>query len=212
MFHKLFDKVVVINLDRSEGRLRSISSQCHSIGTHFERVSAIDGSNSNVVKSTFTTTEFNKYWDGWNLGANGLVHTTISIIEKAKKDKLDNILILEDDIIFRNNSYENVKNAFNELPKDWELFHLNLHHLDSPIPIGTYLARCSSGWSCQAYAVRSSVFDLYLEWLRLHDRPIDSITKDVIHRRGNSYCCIPKIIDTIPNVSTIRDRFINYGY
>ena len=59
--------------------------------------------------------------------------------------------------------------------------------------------------------INKNVYDEYLEWLELVDRPIDSITSCVIHPRGKSYAPISDLIVTIPNYSTIRDMEINYG-
>ena len=73
------------------------------------------------------------------------------------------------------------------------------------------LLQLTCAWSCQIYAINESIYDEYLEWLELVDRPIDSITSNIFHPRGNSYAPMMPLIDTLPNFSTIRNMNIDYG-
>lgn len=208
MLHKLVDKVYAINLKSSEDRRNNIYAQCHSIGTHFELVEAVNGREENV---DWVKNHWNSKYDGWTQGAAGLVYTTIKIIKEAKKKKYKSIIILEDDIVFKHNVYRIVKSLFRSLPEDWELFHLtHQNYIGVPDRYRNFF-RLSGSWSCQAYAINENVYDEYLEWLELVDRPIDSITSGVIHPKGNSYSPLINLIETIPNYSTIRDMQINYG-
>jgi hypothetical protein len=207
MLQKLVDNIYVISLKSSEGRRKNILEQCHSIGTHFEMVDAIDGRKENV---DWVQNEYNKGYDGWTQGAAGLVHTTIGIIKDAKKKGYDSIMIMEDDIVFKPGVYDDAKKAFSSLPKRWELLHLAAQHY-RPASRSGGLMLCTGAWSCQIYAINSSIFDEYLEWLELIDRPIDSITSNVFHPRGNSFSSRRDLIRTIPNFSTIRDMKMNYG-
>ena len=209
MFHKLVDKVYAINLPSSEDRRSNIYHQCHKIGTHFELVEAIDGREKDVY---WVHNDWNSRYDGWTQGAAGLVHTTIKIIKDAKAKKYKSIIIMEDDIVFKHNAYKESKKLFIQVPKDWELFHFAHQNYSSELleRLGD-LRILKSSWSCQMYAIKESIYDEYLEWLELVDRPIDSITSQVFHPKGNSYSPIQPLIETIPNYSTIRDMQINYG-
>ena len=208
MFHKLVDKVYAINLKSSEDRRANILQQCHKIGTHFELIEAIDGREENVK---WVENEWNSCEDGWTQGAAGLVYTTINIIKDAKEKGYKSIMIMEDDIIFKFNAYKEGKTLFNELPEDWELFHLASQNFKKqPRRFGD-LIRLTGAWSCQIYMIHERIYDEYLEWLELVDRPIDSITSGIIHPRGKSYAPAHDLIRTIPNYSTIRDKEINYG-
>ena len=59
--------------------------------------------------------------------------------------------------------------------------------------------------------ISERIYDEYLEWLELVDRPIDSITSRIIHPKGKSYASITDLITTVPNYSTIRGAMMNYG-
>jgi GR25 family glycosyltransferase involved in LPS biosynthesis len=209
MFHKLVDKVYAINLKSSEDRRNNIYTQCHKIGTHFKLVQAIDGREENVH---WVCNEWNSRYDGWTQGAAGLVHTTMGIIKEAKAKNYKSIMIMEDDIVFVPNAYSKAKRLFKMLPENWELFHLASQNYSSKQPrrFGD-LIQLTSAWSCQIYIINENVYDEYLEWLELVDRPIDSITSQAIHPKGNSYAPVSDLIVTIPNYSTIRDMEINYG-
>lgn len=209
MLQKLVDKVYVINLKSSKDRRDSIYNECHKIGTHFKLVEAIDGREENVK---WVKNKWNSRYDGWTQGAAGLVHTTIGIIEEAKAKKHKSIMIIEDDVIFKKDVYKKAKKYFSLLPKDWEFLHL-AHQNYSKNMLGRIgpLQILESSWSCQIYAINENVYDEYLEWLELIDRPIDSITSQIFHPRGKSYGPIIDLIETVPNYSTIRDMEINYG-
>jgi hypothetical protein len=208
MFQNLVDKVYAINLKSSKDRRNNIMRQCHSIGTHFKMIEAIDGRAENVY---WVKNEWNSKYDGWTQGAAGLVYTTIKIIEDAKSNGYKSIMIMEDDIIFKYNAYKEAKILFECLPDNWEFFHLaSQNYSFTPKRIGN-LHKLTGSWSCQIYMISERVYDEYLDWLKLVDRPIDSITSGVFHPRGNSYAPIVDLIKTIPNYSTIRDMEINYG-
>lgn len=207
MFQNIVDKVYAINLKSSKDRRQNIITQCHSIGTHFEIVDAIDGRKEDV---SWVQNEYNSKYDGWTQGAAGLVYTTINIIKDAKKKGYKTIMIMEDDIVFRPGAYKEAKKLLSGLPSDWEILHLAAQHFKAPKRMGNLL-KCAGAWSCQIYMLNENMFDEYLEWLELVDRPIDSITSQVFHPKGNSYSPIGDLIETIPNWSTIREMNMNYG-
>lgn len=207
MFHKLVDNVYVINLESSPERRESIGVQCHSIGTIFEYVKAVDGRKENV---DYVVNDINSKYEGWTQGAAGLVYTTMNIIRDAKAKGYKSIMIMEDDIVFRRDAYKQIKNCFDLLPDDWELFHCAYQNVSRPRIMGRLL-QLTGAWSCQIYAINESIYDEYLEWLSLVDRPIDSITSNIFHKRGKSFAPLNPVIDTLPNWSTIREVNINYG-
>tara|TARA_R110001592_G_scaffold86057_1_gene254128 strand:- start:4497 stop:5651 length:1155 start_codon:yes stop_codon:yes gene_type:complete len=208
MFHKLVDKVYAINLPSSKDRRANILHQCRGVGTHFEIVDAIDGRKDNV---DWVENEVNSHEDGWTQGAAGLVHTTKNIIKDAKEKGYKSIMIMEDDIVFIPDAYRIAKGLFDTLPEDWELFHLASQDYSNNSRRLGGLLRLGGAWSCQIYMIHERVFDEYLEWLELVDRPIDSVTSQIIHPKGNSYAPITDLIKTLPNYSTIRGKDMNYG-
>ena len=201
MYHKLFDNVYVINLKRSDDRRKSIKEQLWRIGCKYEMFEATDGHDLDIEID-----EENKLMDGWTKGSNGLVDTTIRIIRDAKEKGYKDILILEDDIIFAHGDTRLIKRI-----KDynWELIHLAAHDYRRAVYMCD-IRQLRGAWSCQAYAVNSNIYDEYLDWLELRNRPIDWITSNVFHTRGKSYAPVKNIIITKPNLSTIRDAYVDY--
>jgi GR25 family glycosyltransferase involved in LPS biosynthesis len=206
MFHKLVDKVYVINLEKSKDRREGIAAELHRLGCKFEFFKTIDGRKENVK---FHKNEIMAHEEGWNQGSAGLVYTTINIIKEAKEKGYKSILIMEDDLVFYPNAYVNVVEALKRLPASWKLFHFAIQNIKSPTPYGLKAIRINAGWSCQAYIIKEELYDEYLEYLELVDRPIDSVTSDFLHPQGFAYAPTSKIIKTVPNVSTIRGEFIS---
>ena len=162
MLHKLVDKVYAVSLPSSRDRQKNIAEQCHKIGTRYYLWPAIDGRKADVE---WYENQYAKDQYGWTQGAAGLVHTTMAIIRDAKDKGYKSILILEDDIIFKSTVYEVTKQCLENLPEDWDMFHLTATNTKPPRRIGKHLHRLESAWSCQAYIVHERAYDEYLEWL-----------------------------------------------
>jgi GR25 family glycosyltransferase involved in LPS biosynthesis len=208
MIHDLVDKVYAINLPQSKARRANIEKQCFDQGIKYEIFPAIDGIKNNVE---WFESEHAKNVHGWTQGAAGLVYTTIGIIKDAKEKGYKSILILEDDIIFKPQATMDIENCVKALPNDWELFHFAVQNFRSPQRVGRHLSCLRGAWSCQAYMVSERIYDEYLKWLELVDRPIDSITAEKIHPRGRSFSPVVNQIITQPNMSEIRKQYMNYN-
>lgn len=211
MLHHFFDNTYLINLDSRQDRLDKSIQACGVLGLEFERFSATPGSN---VK------DFNEY-DGeyaqrirWNKNAAGLVVTTMNIISDAIDKGYESILIMEDDIEFRQSEQlkEIVETGMKSLPKDWEMLYLGSIHHEPFEVIGPYMARVKSANTCHCYAIHSRVYELILKILSPVAFPIDSSYRMLIHRRGNSYCLVPNVAYQLAGHSDLEGAFIDNQY
>ena len=192
----------------TEDRLRLSERECKKIELEFEVVPAVNGWREDLFWN-----RKNEYkMCGWTSGAAGLVYSTIKVLEDAKEKKYDTILILEDDLIFKPTINSRVESALSYLENiEWELIHFEATDIIPRQWVTEGLARLNKSWSCQMYAIHHSIYDEYLTELRKVDQPIDSITSEIFHPRGKSYCISPGILITLPNFSTIRNRYTNHA-
>lgn len=205
MLQNYFDKVLMVNLDSAKDRLALSTENCERVGIEFERFKATPG------KSKYVKMNKEPY-EGWNRNASGLAYTTTKIIKKAKKEGWKSVFILEDDVDFIPvNFNEILEKAVNNLPDDWEFFHLNATHQYSSKWVNSCLHRLGGAWCCQAYAVNHIVYDQYLLELEQYDKPIDNITLNLHKANQNSYCTVPNIVLHHPGqFSTLRERKVEY--
>ncbi len=205
MIQKYFDKVVMINLDSAKDRLALSTENCRREGIEFERIKATPG-RSKYVKMN------KEPYEAWNRNAAALAYTTAKIIKRAKKEGWESVFIMEDDVDFVHNNFQNILNvATSKLPKDWDFFHLNSTHQYSSKWVGSCLHRLGGAWCCQAYAVNHKIYDRYLEEIEKYVMPIDNITLNLHAERKQSYCTVPDIVIHHPgNFSTLRDKVVEY--
>ena len=142
-FWNFFHWIVCINLDSRKDRWKVVQKELDNVGLKgkYERISGIPNEE----------------------GIVGCTQTHVSIIRKARKRNLRNVLIFEDDVKFVNFDARNIKGAIRELRKvDWDLFYLGSSSNCNLYPYGRYLAKGRGFKTTHAYAVNSSAFDKIL--------------------------------------------------
>lgn len=205
MLQEKFERVVMINLPSAKERLATATANCEKLGIEFEVVKAIAGTSKKVEMNT-------KPYLGWNRNAAALALTTLGIIKKAKKDKLKNIFIMEDDVDFIPLNAKVIFNtAFKNLPEDWDFFHLNVQHELPGKWVASCLEKLGGAWCCQAYGVNHTVFDAYIEELEKFAMPIDNITLNFHKSRGKSFATKPcVVVHHTDRYSTLREKIVEY--
>lgn len=112
ILYNFFDRVVIINLDRRKDRWDAVQKKLAEIKWPFKepiRFSAYDG---NEMPQPV----------GWTSGAGtwGCLLSHREVIGQAIKDKVNSLLVLEDDIFFVEDFEARVAQFIQEVPTDWE--------------------------------------------------------------------------------------------
>lgn len=205
--HEHFDKVYVINIERAvERKILTQNNLGIDLDVQYEIFKAVDGNDL----LTYPQKSENSKMEGWTKGAYALKLTTINLLKEAKEKGYKSVLVCEDDLYFNFNAIEKTDYGMTHVPKDWELIHFASNHIIPAEWLQGRVYRIKKAWSCQMYAINSSIFDLYIELLENNDFPIDYITSEFIHSRGKSYSIEPSIVVTRPNYSYIRNKDVNY--
>ena len=132
----LIDKIFLINLDEKTDRLEHFLNQCkiHNIpNDKFERFSAINGKTHNFTKEElrmFDKADFNNSMSLTPLIIkNKLMGNQLShfyILLEMKKRNYNNIIILQDDIIFKNGFVKYIELIMKDMPKNAEIINLGM--------------------------------------------------------------------------------------
>jgi len=126
------DRVYVINMDKDTERMKSFDEQMKAIGIWYTRISAVVGSE---VKHSSKLTEFclNYCTDGMK----GCALSHRLIWDDMVESGYSRVAIFEDDVILSKNFQDELKRAWKQLPKNFDLFYLGCHVTcgdKSPIP------------------------------------------------------------------------------
>ena len=119
---KYVDNVYLINMDKDTERLEKVTKECKKFNINFERFRGVD-------PLKISKKELNKYVSKTcqNICPNGLIGSGVShmkIYEDALKNNYKNILVLEDDVYFSEDLYEELNKAMTELPEDYDILYL----------------------------------------------------------------------------------------
>jgi GR25 family glycosyltransferase involved in LPS biosynthesis len=148
-----FSKIYCINLDERKDKWIKVQKEFKKYNIIPERVSGIK----------YKGNEFDIRFKG----AVGLSLTILNIIKNAKKEKLDNVLIFEDDVIFKKRDILNIlKKAISELPKNWEIFTLGGNLQKKTIPYSQHLSKNVDSWGTQAWSINHIHYDTLINYIK----------------------------------------------
>jgi GR25 family glycosyltransferase involved in LPS biosynthesis len=221
-----FSKIYCINLDSRPDRYKQCLVEFEKLNIIIERISGIDGkkiSNNNLKLSA---------------GAYGLLLTNIKIINEAILNEYENVLILEDDVMFNNKFYEIFNEKILSLPNDWDLLFLGGSHVFSKgkfnlitgdknfmVTEKNYKSLnyelCKTTWTqtTHAVAINFKFFNTLMNSITENTaRPtnegifaIDRQYCELQQKGCNTYTFLPSLVLQRPNFSDIENIFIDYN-
>ncbi len=184
-----------INLDDRPDRKNHMDKELSKYGLEnfvqrYSAINAIDRTPQNCVK------------------ASGTSHR--NLIQYAKDKNLDNILILEDDIFFKEGTFDLFENSIKNLFKrnDWDVYYVNANLFDNPLQlIDENLMRIHGCYCVHAYIIPSRSYDKMLDYNPEIHPPIDAwMTQQPFTKLGG----YPLMISQIDSVSDNIGGFIGY--
>jgi hypothetical protein len=139
--------------------------------------------------------------------ASGTSHR--NLIQYAKDKNLENILIVEDDIFFKEGGMQIIERALDNIQKhEWDLFYLSANIFDNPLnKIDESLLIAHGCYCIHAYGVNSKAYDRLLEYdPQVHD-PFDAFITQRPFRKLAAY---PLAVSQYDSVSDNIGGFISY--
>ncbi|MCT7952797.1 glycosyltransferase family 25 protein [Ancylothrix sp. C2] len=221
-----FDKIFVINLSQNVQKWAVTSEMLSRYGIKFERVEAVNGYDEENVRSwkDYASKGLNHQHEQTRKrkliespGAWGCLLSHKKVIENAKQEGLEKILILEDDIMIHQDFFSLFSTTVQQFPLSWKLIYFgcvqvnwsavkqfspNLYHpsiniepSDLPKVHGSF-----------AYALHASIFDFVLEEISALDWAYDDgPLKEVENKFSQqTFACTPNLFIGDYNISTLR--------
>lgn len=200
---KHFSKVFCINLARRQDRRAQATQEFEKwgIADQVEWYSAVDGQQLTELPKGLLISN----------GALGLIMTLVQIVKYAKENNLPNVLVLEDDVYFRE-TITKLDAYMAEVPDNWGLLYLGGHHIQRPLKLTNKIARGVQIFTTHSFAINASIYDIILTDLSNFENV--SIQLDLyfaeLQNRVPTYCFIPSMTGQTASYSDIESRYTDY--
>jgi GR25 family glycosyltransferase involved in LPS biosynthesis len=200
-----FLEIYCINLDRRTDRWEECKIEFAKHNLNVKRYPAFDGKNLPVI-------------DGLTPGNVGAIYSHRAVIEHAKNNKFDNILILEDDVEFHQNLNQLFDLYIKELPEDWDILFFGANHSenniwmrDPLIKISDHISKIIRSYANHCYVVKETAYDLLINSLSKENQPNDVLVSDV-QKELNCYLFRPPLAWQRPSYSDLLEKFTDYSF
>ena len=208
----------LINLDKRLDRYEETYKELNKINlNNFIRFSAIYPEIEEIKESNLINPS--KLWKKKNIEylkcAGGCKMSHLQILKSAysnsSSNNTDYIMILEDDVIFIENTNIYLSLALNDLENiDWDILYLgvNLKEKDSAIRIKPNLLKIKKGLTTTAQLFKRKNLKMIIDIIETSDKEIDNTYNDLLE---DKYCVYPMCVYQRASFSDINKEDCNYG-
>jgi GR25 family glycosyltransferase involved in LPS biosynthesis len=197
-----FPDKVCISLDRRPERWEQAEAQfaLHKINS-VKRFPALDGWTLDVPTG----------WDG-SPGAYGCLQSHLSVVREARRRRLPQILIFEDDVVFDSEFNDRFSRYIKQLPSDWDMLLFGgLHVYVRPQKVSENISKITSSYSTFAYALKQTVYDAFIELNSQSLEPVDKVNA-ILQQTFNCYCFMPHLAWVEENYSDTQGKHLHPWY
>lgn len=199
-----FEKIYCINLERRKDRWESVKNEFIKNEIIVEKYNAIDGkiiTNSSQLKD----------------GEVGCLLSHLNILIDCQKNKVKNVLILEDDVQFCDDLNVKFSQYIKELP-DWDMLYFGANHAlcnpyenNPPIKITNHIYRILHAYSTHAYAVNQNSYQYLIDNISKMMYPLD-VTYSRIQKDLRVYLFRPHLAWQSEGYSDIMEVNVDYSF
>jgi hypothetical protein len=197
-----FDKLYCINLDKRTDRWNLAEPEFQKHGLNVERVPGYDGSKLNL-----------EFPPEIKEGAVGCSLSHLFTIKLAKQNKLDNFLLLEDDVVFDDGINEKFFSVLDQVPDDWDMLYLggqHFHGMDMP-QVNENVYKCVYTLAAQSVGIKHTVYDYFIDKL-MDITKINDLHYAESHKEINAYVIIPHLTWQRNSFSDIEKVNVDYTF
>jgi hypothetical protein len=84
-------------------------------------------------------------------------------LEIAENNKLQNCLILEDDVEFFDDTFTTLGYCIKDIPENWDIFYLGANVWAPALQISPHIAKLTAAFATHAYAVKYTMYDILID-------------------------------------------------
>ena len=182
-----FDGAFVINADDQPERLSKVSLELARVGIPFERHSAITNARpSSLLRASEVS----------------LTLSHCAIVNMARERRYKNVLILEDDVVFRPDFLEQWKRVSSQVGRlEYDLLYFYDWHAEQ-LPSEPHLARIIGTLCTHAYCVSARYYDSFLDTLDRYQQ-LAAIDQMLLRVDAEKWAIVPNLIGQEGGISSI---------
>ena len=193
-----FDKVYVINLDSDQGRLERVSERLARMRVSFERNPAIVPPAMNIRCPDVLPGHF------------GCAMSHMQVLDLARRRCNERCLILEDDVLFRDDAEALLARALPCLKGvAWDVLYLGLHLVEKGPDLGPFVGSVKEGYHTHSYAVSRDGIAKVAASITESLRRLDNVFDKFEHAEMLKLYINPILTIQEPNFSATYGREIN---
>ena len=194
--NQFFPHQVCINLDTRPDRWERINARFAEHGLR------------NVVR--FPAVDGNEVPPSWkhSPGAYGCLRSHLAVVEQARDQSKDSVLIFEDDAVFDPQLNTRFAAFAKQLPGDWDMVLFGGLHGKPPQQVSTNVVRVTYTLSTYAYAMRHTIYDAFIDLNRRAATVLDENTRS-LQDQFNCYCFMPHLAWVEDDYSDVRHEKVN---
>ena len=191
----IFPHKVCINLDKRRDRWERMRARFarHDIDSVI-RFPALDGRALPIPPS----------WDDFP-GAYGCLRSHLAVVERAREEGRDSVLIFEDDAVLDPLFGERFPEYVRQLPADWDMLLFGGIHGRPLTRVADNVIRITHSLSTYAYALKHTIYDGFIELNRGASTVLDENTRE-LQKRFNCYCFMPHLAWVEDDYSDVREE------
>jgi GR25 family glycosyltransferase involved in LPS biosynthesis len=197
------DHIFCINLAERTDRLALCKAEFEKHGLIVQRFEGIQRTLRERQGKALLSTKF---------GEEGCLLSHLALLELMVEKGWQRMLILEDDVEFREDFQWLFENAVldGKVPEDWDMLYLGAHNFTKPIPINDVVSRCTRSYTTSSYAVTLSAAKRLIPLLRASTKQVDVTYVEKAQPQMNAYVFYPWIACQRDGYSDIQDREVQY--
>jgi GR25 family glycosyltransferase involved in LPS biosynthesis len=204
ILHKNFDRIYCINLSTRPDRWEAFQKEMDKFGIKdIIRFDAINGK-----ELDYTNMVYNK---SLLAGEVGILLTHLKLIEECKRDNIERVLIMEDDLVF---TEEIVKlgEYLDLVPNDYEFLYFGANHNHKSIRLlNDKIGILNHSYGLQCVAIKNTVYDKILIDLPKIEKQVDAYYADY-QPITSSFCFVPNMALQRTDFSDIQNRVVDYTW
>lgn len=201
IINETFPYKICINLDRRPERWQQMQRKFEHHGIHsVQRFPAFDGNNIKLPVNWMHTP-----------GAYGCLQSHLQVVREARRLGAPSVLILEDDVVFDDHLEQKFSACIEQLPPDWDMLFFGALHKNEPIKVSDNIARITEANSTYACALKSTVFDAFIELNSKTGEVLDNNSL-VLQQQFNCYCFMPHLAWVETDDSDAQLRLVDHWY
>ncbi len=193
-----FPHKICINLDRRSDRWERMQARFteHEV-EQVVRFPALDGKSLDIPET----------WGDFP-GAYGCLRSHLSVVEQARSEKKNRILIFEDDAVLAPEFSKKFAEYISQVPDDWDMILFGGIHGEPPSRISPNVTRVSHSLSTYTYALNHTIYDGFIDINRRALTLLDQNTRS-LQKTFNSYCFMPHLAWVEEDFSDVREERSN---